>query len=201
MSNARENIIETAKRLFLQKSYHEVTMQDIVIATGLSKGAFYHYFSSKEKVFEEVVDSFVGSMETTTNRSATDVTLWEFCEAYLAGISDKVKKYNDNTGDTTGVMRANQYTLIFDAMKLLPKFRESQKALQQQEMELWIAVVKKARSSGEVTTAMSDEAVAKLFIFQNYGIGVYYILRSDIKHLTKELEAQFKIIYASINSK
>jgi AcrR family transcriptional regulator len=36
----------------MQKGYKEVTMKDIVDNAELSKGAFYHYFDSKEKVFK-----------------------------------------------------------------------------------------------------------------------------------------------------
>ena len=58
MNDSKEHIITVASRLFLQKSYKEVTMKDIVDATGLSKGAFYYYFSSKEQLFFEVLDFF-----------------------------------------------------------------------------------------------------------------------------------------------
>jgi AcrR family transcriptional regulator len=58
MNNSREHILQTAFKLLLQKSYHEVTMQDIVQVSGMSKGAFYHYFNSKEAVFKEIVQHF-----------------------------------------------------------------------------------------------------------------------------------------------
>ena len=54
MNDTREHIIKTSLKLFLQKNCKEVTMKEIVDATELSKEAFYHYFESKEKVFEEV---------------------------------------------------------------------------------------------------------------------------------------------------
>ena len=40
-------ILETAARLFAQKGYDETSMQDIMDATHLSKGAIYHHFPSK----------------------------------------------------------------------------------------------------------------------------------------------------------
>ncbi|MDR3129397.1 MAG: TetR/AcrR family transcriptional regulator [Tannerellaceae bacterium] len=52
MKEVKEHILKTALTLFLQKSFKEVIMNDIVEKTGMSKGAFYHYYSSKEKVFE-----------------------------------------------------------------------------------------------------------------------------------------------------
>lgn len=45
-----ERILEEASRLFLQKGYEKTSMQDIMDATGLSKGAIYHHFASKEDI-------------------------------------------------------------------------------------------------------------------------------------------------------
>ncbi len=49
-------ILDTATRLFLQKGYDKTTLQDIIDATKLSKGAIYHHFASKEAIIIAVVD-------------------------------------------------------------------------------------------------------------------------------------------------
>ena len=49
-------ILDTASRLFLEKSYDKTTLQDIIDATKLSKGAIYHHFTSKEAILIAVVD-------------------------------------------------------------------------------------------------------------------------------------------------
>ncbi|MCI9171276.1 MAG: TetR/AcrR family transcriptional regulator [Lawsonibacter sp.] len=49
-------ILDTASRLFLQKGYDKTTLQDIIDATKLSKGAIYHHFASKEAILIAVAD-------------------------------------------------------------------------------------------------------------------------------------------------
>ena len=49
-------ILDTASTLFLQKGYDKTTLQDIIDATKLSKGAIYHHFASKEATIIAVVD-------------------------------------------------------------------------------------------------------------------------------------------------
>ena len=49
-------ILDTASTLFLQKGYDKTTLQDIINATKLSKGAIYHHFASKEAIIIAVVD-------------------------------------------------------------------------------------------------------------------------------------------------
>lgn len=49
-------ILDTAEELFIQKGYDHTSLQEILEATGLSKGAIYHHFASKEEIFYSVCD-------------------------------------------------------------------------------------------------------------------------------------------------
>ena len=49
-------ILDTAERLFIEKGYERTSLQDIITETGLSKGAIYHHFTSKEGIFYSVCD-------------------------------------------------------------------------------------------------------------------------------------------------
>lgn len=52
-----ERILEAAQRLFLEKGYDNTTIQDIVDQLGgLTKGAVYHHFKSKEEILNTVSD-------------------------------------------------------------------------------------------------------------------------------------------------
>lgn len=52
-----ERILDAAQRLFLEKGYESTTIQDIVDELGgLTKGAVYHHFKSKEEIMDAVGD-------------------------------------------------------------------------------------------------------------------------------------------------
>lgn len=52
----RNEIINTAARLFGEKGYEKCSVNDILNAIGIAKGTFYHYFKSKEEVLDAVID-------------------------------------------------------------------------------------------------------------------------------------------------
>ena len=52
---ARSRILDAANKVFAEKGYHEATMDDIAKRLGVSKGAIYLYFPSKEDLFEAMV--------------------------------------------------------------------------------------------------------------------------------------------------
>ena len=49
-------ILDTAERLFIEMGYDRTSLQEIIDETGLSKGAIYHHFASKEDIFYSVCD-------------------------------------------------------------------------------------------------------------------------------------------------
>ncbi|MGJ6090129.1 TetR/AcrR family transcriptional regulator [Streptococcus suis] len=56
MERTKETILEVATNLFLTKGYEQTRISDIISGLdGLTKGAIYHYFESKEDIFEAVV--------------------------------------------------------------------------------------------------------------------------------------------------
>ena len=52
-----DKILDVSQRLFLEKGYDHTTIQDIVNELGgLSKGAIYHHFKSKEEIVDAVIE-------------------------------------------------------------------------------------------------------------------------------------------------
>jgi AcrR family transcriptional regulator len=55
----KAEILDAAEKLFIEKSYERASVNDIIKSVGLSKGAFYYYFKSKEEVLGEILEKRV----------------------------------------------------------------------------------------------------------------------------------------------
>ena len=51
----RRYILETARKVFVEKGFKKVTMKDIVDACDISRGGLYLYFESTSQIFQEVM--------------------------------------------------------------------------------------------------------------------------------------------------
>ena len=51
----RNLILENAKNVFVERGFKNVTMKDIIEASGISRGGLYLYFSSTKEIFLEVL--------------------------------------------------------------------------------------------------------------------------------------------------
>jgi AcrR family transcriptional regulator len=49
-----ERLLEVAVELFAEKGFERTSVQDLVSGAGVTKGAMYHYFSSKDDLLHEI---------------------------------------------------------------------------------------------------------------------------------------------------
>jgi AcrR family transcriptional regulator len=74
----RDTFVEAAQRLIQTRGYEQLSIQDVLEATGASKGAFYHYFDSKEAllqaVIERIVDAALAEVEPLIQSSGKTAT-------------------------------------------------------------------------------------------------------------------------------
>jgi len=62
-SATRDRLLAAAIDIFAAKGYHGAVVDDIVAASRTSKGAFYHYFPSKQGIFITLMDTLAGMVE------------------------------------------------------------------------------------------------------------------------------------------
>ncbi len=69
----RSRIMDAAHRLFSQSGYDATGVADICKQAGVSKGAFYHHFPSKQAVFLELLESWLSGLDAAFNLTRQEV--------------------------------------------------------------------------------------------------------------------------------
>jgi AcrR family transcriptional regulator len=59
----RSHILDVGGELFAERGYDATSVADICARAGVTKGAFYHHFASKQSVFLELRDRWLGPLE------------------------------------------------------------------------------------------------------------------------------------------
>jgi AcrR family transcriptional regulator len=81
----RSKIIESAIRLFSTRGYKAASVDDICTEAGISKGAFYHHFESKQALFVELLDGWLETIDTAIEASKDKTapeTFMQMAEAF-----------------------------------------------------------------------------------------------------------------------
>ena len=66
--NRKEDIIKIAAKLFSEKSFHDVKMDEIAEELGIAKGTIYLYFKSKEQLYLKILEDSHESIESILER-------------------------------------------------------------------------------------------------------------------------------------
>jgi len=63
-------LLDAAVAVFHERGFQKARVSDIVAAAGVAQGTFYLYFRSKENIFTEICDAFMGRLSLVFSRYA-----------------------------------------------------------------------------------------------------------------------------------
>ena len=89
-------ILDVSEKLFVTKGYAKTTVNDILDSMQISKGAFYHYFKSKEEVMDAVI--------TRTANTAKNISQAVADIPGLTAHEKFIKVFADQHGDYDGLV-------------------------------------------------------------------------------------------------
>ncbi len=96
LEDRRQQILDAAVTSFSRKGFHQATIEDIRLEAGLSRGAVYHYFKSKEDIInglrqrsadetdsifadvaeiDDPIDNLIGLVDSTLDRMINPASL------------------------------------------------------------------------------------------------------------------------------
>lgn len=88
MSDTRQQILDAALLLFSERGYFSTSVHDIKRAAGLSTGAIYHHFSSKEAIAQALHEVLVARFTSLVEAACTAPSARACSHALLAALFD-----------------------------------------------------------------------------------------------------------------
>ena len=68
----KQRLITAGLRLLLERGYHAVGVQELLVETGIPKGSFYHHFASKEDFALQVIDAYQANVHALLDATLLD---------------------------------------------------------------------------------------------------------------------------------
>lgn len=200
MSGTREHILKNSLRLFLKQSYRDVTMKEIVEESGVSKGAFYHHFPSKESLFKEIVSLFF-SLGSLDYDSFPQEGLRAFYRRYLWELGASMHRLSEWLGESESSQPGfNFFFLMFEAVGRFPEFLEQETEMYERDKKAWAKVIANARKSGEIHSQSPDHRIAELFLASVDGVFLRFLNKRTDSSYVEDLEVTFDTIYENLQS-
>ncbi|MCL2422159.1 MAG: TetR/AcrR family transcriptional regulator [Defluviitaleaceae bacterium] len=152
-----QKIITVSAALFLEKGYDKTSMQDIVNALGMSKGAIFHHFNSKEAIFDAVMLKIAEEqMEMLKNKLANEM-------AHLTAKEKLVSITSTSLSEDENEVVRMMLTRIHDPKLIMGmvKFNHDISAL------LVADIIREGIEDGSIQTDYPDECAQVLMLLFN----------------------------------
>lgn len=167
-----EKILEVSKRLFLEKGYDNTTIQDIVNELGgLTKGAVYHHFKSKEEIMHALGDRmFFDNNPFEAVRGRTD----------LNGLQKIRELLFVNQTDTERTTLNTQSIPILKNPRILAAAIDANLRIL---TPLWFELLEEGRMDGSIQTEYTKE-LAELLPLLNFWLipSIYPATAEELLH-------------------
>ena len=146
-----EKILEVSQRLFLEKGYDNTKIQDIADELGMTKGAIYHHFKSKEEIMDVLGDTmFVNNNPFEIVKKRND----------LNGLEKMKYVINLNQSNEQMIELTNQALPLLENPQILAKMFESN---YQYLLPYWLELIEEGQKDGSIKTNQPKE-LAELLI-------------------------------------
>lgn len=146
----RNEILDVARKLVYTKGYEQTSIQDILDALKISKGAFYHYFDSKQSLLDGLVERVFDE---------TDQLLRPIMEAKDLSAIEKMQRYFNAVGS----WKISQKAFMLDLLRVW--YTDSNALVRQKQETIAIKriapmlaeVIRQGIAEGVFTTKYPDQ--------------------------------------------
>ena len=105
----RNEILMAALDIFIKKGYAGTRITDIAEAVHMSTGLLFHYYESKEKLYETLVEIGVSGPQTVMKEDSTDPITFFYNAAHSILLYTKENPFRKNLCDDTGMESGASY--------------------------------------------------------------------------------------------
>lgn len=159
VANRRQEILNKAREMFSQRSYHAVSLEEISRALGMGKSTMYHYFSTKEELFTEVLKENVKELyEYVCSKVDAGQGFQE--KVYLL-VKAVLEHFEDNR--ETFLLLLRERLDFLNLGQLRERLETTFRAEYDQFMNHFREMVAQGRQSGEVVDLDPSIVIASIF--------------------------------------
>ena len=153
-----ENIISVSTKLFLEKGYEKTSVQDIVNATGISKGAIFFHFKSKEDILHAVLNKQAAELHETFSKWIAKLKKGNAREKIIA-ILEKNLKETEPRAPLDSLISSQMHNPRFIVANIRDGVNHSAPVIAQ--------LLKEGVKDGSITTTSPDECAEAFFVLMN----------------------------------
>lgn len=181
----RQRIVDAAYQVFARRGYGQATVDEIGDEAGVSMGALYHHFSSKQDLFKAILDEHMQAEEIELSSLADASSFREMIERFVRFWLDHLKESHEH--DPLFMEIFAHATREGWAQQAVQSFIERGERLLRETLHI-------AQTTGLVRPELDVDAAATLVYASMEGLAVLWAINADRMDLERLREPYAELL-------
>lgn len=191
-AETKKRLYEAAERLFSERNYSEVSVEDITDEAGITKGAFYVHFESKDALIALLIADRVARVDTDYKTFLDGLPDDMPTSELLLALTDKIADVLMNNIGYENMKKTYQI-LLAENME-----SESMTGYNRELYSMFQTVLDKGIQRGEIKNTLTAEALSRHFVIGLRGICYQWCIQYPDFDLKKQAKEHCRLLIEGI---
>jgi AcrR family transcriptional regulator len=193
-AETKKRLYEIAEKMFMEGNFSDVNVEDITDEAGITKGAFYVHFESKDALIAMLIADYAARADTDYRTFLKTLPDDMPSSSVLLALADKI---SDTLSYTFG---CKNMTKIYQMMLAGTTGTDAVKGYGREFYTLVYNILEKGIRCGEFTSSLPLEALSRHFVMAIRGVSYEWCVRHPDFDLREQVTEHIRLLIEGIQT-
>ncbi len=193
-AETRKKLYEIAEKMFMERNFSDVSVEDITDEAGITKGAFYVHFESKDALIALLIADYASRADTNYKAFVESLPDDMSSSSVLVALAEKITDILSNTLGYENIKKIYQM-LLAGTMGT-----EAVKGYSRELYALFYSILEKGIRRGDLTSSLPPEALSRHFVMAIRGVSYEWCVRYPDFDLREQAVEHIRLLIEGIQT-
>ena len=191
-AETKKKLYEVAKRLFSERNFSDVNVEDITDEVGITKGAFYVHFESKDALIATLIADAAARVDTDYKAFLDTLPHDMHASELLLALTQKI------TETLSGGIGYENMKKVYQLLLIETVDTEAVQGYSRRLYSLFYGVLEKGIRRGELKPSLPLEELCRHFVMAIRGVSYEWCMRHPDFDLSKQAKEHMQLLLEGI---
>ena len=193
-AETKKRLYEIAEKMFMERNFSDVNLEDITDEAGITKGAFYVHFESKDALIAQLVADHTARIDTDYKAFVENLPDDMPSSSVFLALGDKIADTLSNMLGCKNMKRVYQILLAGTVST------EAIKGYGRELYVLFYSILEKGIRCGEFRSSLPIEALSRHFVLAIRGVSYEWCVRHPDFDLREQIAEHVRLLIEGIQT-
>lgn len=193
-AETRKKLYEIAEKMFMERNFSDVSVEDITDEAGITKGAFYVHFESKDALIALLIANYASRADTDYKAFVESLPDDMSSSSVLLALAEKI---TDTLSNTLGYENMKK---VYQMLLAGTMGTEAIKGYSRELYALFYSILEKGIRRGDLTSLLPPEALSRHFVMAIRGVSYEWCVRHPDFDLREQAVEHIRLLIEGVQT-